>query len=144
MHELAVTESILEIALRHSREAGAARVTELFLVIGELSTIVDDSVQFYWDIISEGTAAAGSQLHFRRIPGRLGCRTCGLTYSPRQDLPCPACGGVAIDVLAGEEFYLEAIEVEKATADERPTTAEHGRQTTDHGQLSVVTPEQIL
>jgi hydrogenase nickel incorporation protein HypA/HybF len=144
MHELSVTESILEIALRHGREAGAARVTELFLVIGELSTIVDDSVQFYWDIISESTAAAGSRLHFRRVPGQLGCRTCGYTYSPRQDLPCPACGGVEIDVLAGDDFYLEAIEVERTTADERPPAADERPPTNDHGRLSsVVTPEPI-
>lgn len=111
MHELSVTESILEIALRYGREAGAAGVTDLYLVIGDLSSIVDESVQFYWDIIAEDTPAAGSTLHFRRIPGRLGCRTCGHTYSPNETLPCPACGGIEIDVLAGDEFYLESIEV---------------------------------
>lgn len=111
MHELAVTESILEIALRHGRDAGAETVTDLHLAIGELSTIVDESVQFYWDIVCEGTAAAGSRLHFRRIPGRLACRTCGHTYSPRDDLPCPACGGISIDIIAGEEFFLESIQV---------------------------------
>ncbi len=116
MHELSVTESLLEIALRHSRAAGASAVTDLYLVIGDLSTIVDESVQFYWDILTDGTPAAGSRLHFRRIPGRLGCRTCGHTYSPREDLPCPACGGIEIDILAGDEFYLESIEV---------TTEEH-------------------
>lgn len=111
MHELSVTESILEIALRHGREAGAAAVTDLFLVIGDLSTMVDESVQFYWDIISEGTPAAGSKLHFRRVPGQLACRTCGHTYSPREDLPCPLCGGIDIEIIAGEEFYLESIEI---------------------------------
>ncbi len=123
MHELAVTESILEIALRHGRAAGAAAITDLFLVVGELSTIVDESVQFYWDIVSEGTEAAGATLHFRRVPARLACRACGHTYSPRQDLPCPACGGLDVAVLAGEEFYLETIEVEM-TADGRPPTAD--------------------
>lgn len=116
MHELSVTESILEIALRHGREAGAEAVTDLYLVIGELSAIVDDSVQFYWNIVSEGTTASGSTLHFRRIPGKLGCRACGHTYSPREDLPCPACGSIEIDILAGEEFYLEAIEIAHAGA----------------------------
>src|SRR5690606_15554709 len=111
MHELSVTESILEIALRHGREVGATSITDLFLVIGELSTIVDESVQFYWDIVSEDTTAAGSTLHFRRVPGRLGCRACGHTYSPREDLPCPTCGSIEIEILAGEEFYLEAIEI---------------------------------
>jgi hydrogenase nickel incorporation protein HypA/HybF len=111
MHEISVTESILEIALRHARQADARAVTDLHLVIGELSTIVDESVQFYWDIVAEGTAAAGSKLHFRRIPGCLSCRTCGHTYSPREDLPCPACAGIEIDIIAGEEFYLESIEI---------------------------------
>jgi hydrogenase nickel incorporation protein HypA/HybF len=122
MHELSVTESILEIALRHGREAGATAVTDIFLVIGELSTIVDESVQFYWDIITEGTPAAGSQLHFQRIPARLSCRACGHTYSPRENLPCPACGSIDIDILAGEEFYLEAIEIAETSELEKQTT----------------------
>lgn len=114
MHELAVTESILEIATRHGREAGAARITDLYLVIGELSTIVDESVQFYWDIVSEGTAAAGAKLHFRRVPGELACQACGHVYSPRETLPCPACGSEDVRIVAGEEFFLEAIDVEPA------------------------------
>lgn len=123
MHELSVTESVLEIALRHGREAGASAVTDLYLVIGDLSTIVDESVQFYWDIITEGTPAAGSTLHFRRISGLLACRACGHTYSPRDDLPCPACGGIDIEVLAGEEFYLESIEVTTEAREAVPAIA---------------------
>ena len=111
MHELSITESILEIALRHS---GEQRITDLRLVIGELSTLVDESVQFYWDIVSEGTPAAGATLHFRRVPAQLTCQTCGHSYSPRHSLPCPACGGEEIDITAGEEFFLESIDVDAA------------------------------
>jgi hydrogenase nickel incorporation protein HypA/HybF len=114
MHELAVTESLLEIALRHGRAAGATAVTDLRLVVGDLSSIVDESVQFYWDIISAGTPAAGAALHFRRVPGRLGCRTCGHNYCPTAGLPCPDCGGVDVALLAGDEFYLESIEIARA------------------------------
>jgi len=121
MHELSVTESILEIALRHGRNAGATAITDLFLVVGELSTIVDESVQFYWDIISEGTAAAGSTLHFRRVPGLLSCRACGHTYGPHEDLPCPSCGSLDINIIAGEEFYLEAIEIATDETERQPT-----------------------
>jgi Zn finger protein HypA/HybF involved in hydrogenase expression len=52
MHEFAVTESILNIATDHARRANAKRVTHLYLVIGHLSSIVDDPAQFYWDTIS--------------------------------------------------------------------------------------------
>jgi hydrogenase nickel incorporation protein HypA/HybF len=115
MHELAVTENILEIALRHAREAGAERVTGVYLVIGRLSSIVDDSVQFYWDIVSKGTLAEGARLHFRRIAIEVRCRSCGRRYAPEgEDMACPACGGARLEMLAGEEFYLEAIDVEAA------------------------------
>jgi Zn finger protein HypA/HybF involved in hydrogenase expression len=77
MHELFVTEQIRDIAVRYANEAGAGRITALYLVIGELSSIVDDSVQFYWDFVSEGTVAAGASSIFaacRRacLPGSAG------------------------------------------------------------------------
>jgi hydrogenase nickel incorporation protein HypA/HybF len=115
MHELSVTESILEIALRHAATARATRITDLYLVIGQLSSIVDDSVQFYWEIISKGTLAEGSHLHFERVPTRLNCLDCDYPYYPEgEDLACPKCRGIRIKIIAGEEFQLEAIEVETA------------------------------
>ena len=113
MHELPVTENILSIALRHAEQAGAQRITALYLTIGQLSSMVDDSIQFYWDIVSEGTAAQGARLHFKRIPARLLCLDCGQEYAPDgYELACPACQGTQIRVVAGEEFLLESIEVE--------------------------------
>ena len=57
MHELTVTESLLELALRHAKTNDTKRINDLYLVIGQLSSIVDDSVQFYWDIIAKNTLA---------------------------------------------------------------------------------------
>lgn len=112
MHELSVTESILEIALRHAQEAKAKHINDLYLVIGQLSSIVDDSVQFYWDIISKDTLAEGAKLHFKRIPAQLACLECGNEYSPDGDLTCPACHSARVRVAAGDEFRLDAIDVE--------------------------------
>ncbi len=113
MHELPVTQSILEIALRHAEKANAKRVTDLYLVMGELATLVDDSIQFYWDIIAEGSIAQGARLHFRRVPAELQCMACFTKYHPAEkELLCPNCGSVGAKIIAGEEFSLEAIEVE--------------------------------
>jgi hydrogenase nickel incorporation protein HypA/HybF len=113
MHELAVTEDILKIATRHAQDAGAPRITDVHLVIGQLSSIIDDSVQFYWDILSKDTLAEGAQLHFRRVPTEMLCLSCDRRYAPQGgDLACPKCGGVDVKVVAGEEFYMEAIDVE--------------------------------
>lgn len=113
MHELAVTESILEIAVRHAEQQKAKRITELFIVMGQWSSVVDDSVQFYWDMLTENTIAFGSKLHFRRIPVEIVCLDCGHSYTPTaRELLCPNCESTRIKVKTGEEFYLEAIEVE--------------------------------
>ncbi len=113
MHELSVTESILNITLRHAQEAGAARVTDLHLVIGKLASIVDDSVQFYWDIVSEGTLAEGAKLHFERMPVELLCLDCKKCYTPPgDDFACPDCGGMHFQIATGEEFFLDSIEIE--------------------------------
>ena len=113
MHELAVTENLLNIAARHATQANAVRVTSLHVVIGQLSSIVDDSIQFYWDMISAGTICAGAQLTFERRPARLKCLDCDQTYALSGELTdCPNCHSARIKVVAGEEFYLESIEVE--------------------------------
>lgn len=113
MHELTITESLLEIALRHANKAGANRITDLYLVIGQLSSIVDESVQFYWDIIGEGTIAEGASLHFERIPTEIECLDCQTRYSPGENqMVCPQCGSIHIMIIKGEEFFLEAINIE--------------------------------
>ncbi len=122
MHELMVTESILEIALRHAQDAQARRITDLYLVIGDLATIVDDSVQFYWDFVSENTIAEGAKLHFRRNPAVLACQVCGQSYSLDQDLTCPSCRSSDIRIVSGQEFYLEAIEVSDSAIETSATS----------------------
>ncbi len=114
MHELPVTENILEIALRHGAKARATRITDLYLVIGQLSSIVDDSIQFYWDIISAGTIAEGATLHFHRIPAKMHCMDCDHRYQLHEDrFACPQCDGERVRVVAGEEFFVEAIDIDK-------------------------------
>ena len=113
MHELPVTQSLLKIALDHAEKANAQRITALNIVMGELSSMVDDSIQFYWEIIAKDTIAEKAELHFRRVPAELQCMACFEKYSPTErELVCPKCGGVGAKIIAGEEFALESIDVE--------------------------------
>ena len=116
MHELAVTQQVLDIVLSHAERAGARRVNRIDLVIGDMTSFVDDSIQFFFDALSEGTAAQGAKLVFRRVPVTLRCRQCGAEYVPEGagggEWRCPACGAYAGDVIAGREFFVDQIEVD--------------------------------
>jgi hydrogenase nickel incorporation protein HypA/HybF len=113
MHELAVTQNILDISLRHANEAGAKKITGINLVIGEFASIVDDSVQFYWDALAEGSIAQGAQLHFERIAGEMTCSSCKFSFHPRDiDFVCPTCGSRFVQITKGDEFRVDSIDVE--------------------------------
>jgi len=113
MHELSITEQIAEIAVRHGEKNQAQQVTDLYLVIGELSTVIDDSVQFYWDLITDQTICKGAKLHFNRIPALFRCLDCNKEYqlSKGELTPCPHCGSTQMEILQGKEFHLESINI---------------------------------
>lgn len=112
MHELAITESILSIALDHAQKANATKVTDINLIIGNLSSIIDDSVSFYWEIISKDTICSEANLHFSRIPGRIKCLDCGNEYEiVKEFTPCTVCSSANVTIITGKEFRVDSIEI---------------------------------
>ncbi len=112
MHELAVTEEILNLVVSEAEKSNATKVKHVKLVIGEMTGIVNESVSFYFNEISKSTIAEGAVLSFRRIPAAGRCRDCGDEFEVKDFVwACPQCGSLNIDIKAGKELYLESIEV---------------------------------
>jgi hydrogenase nickel incorporation protein HypA/HybF len=114
MHEYSVTQSILDIALRHAQRAGARRILAVNLTIGDLTGFVDESIQFYFDFMTRDTMAEGAQLNFERIAARVQCTSCGAEYAPPDHRlwSCPECNALGGEVIAGREFAVASIEIE--------------------------------
>jgi hydrogenase nickel incorporation protein HypA/HybF len=119
MHELAVTESLLNTASEYADKNKALIVISLNITIGSLSSIVGDSIQFYWDIISQNTICANSKLVFNRVPAKFFCQDCSHEYEIQNELvPCPACSSMNLKTIQGDEFLLDSIEIEKRSEEE--------------------------
>jgi hydrogenase nickel incorporation protein HypA/HybF len=74
MHEMAVTQALLDMALRH---ASGRRITNVYLRIGRMSAIVPDSVEVFFEYLSQDTLAEGAELHFEVTPIEMTCQDCG-------------------------------------------------------------------
>ena len=113
MHEYPITEQIIKIAGEHCRKAGGSKVTKVSLVIGDYSGYVGESVQMYFDIISEGTICDGAIVEIEHIAPKLKCPDCGELFKKKpMSFDCPKCGGQGEPTDIGKEFYIDSIEIE--------------------------------
>jgi hydrogenase nickel incorporation protein HypA/HybF len=113
MHEASITESMLALALEKANEAKAKKITSINLIVGELSGVVPDCVQFYFDIISQNTLADGAKLNFENKPVQIRCRKCASVFTPADhEWSCPKCQETSVEIASGRECYMESIEVE--------------------------------
>ncbi len=113
MHEFGITENIVKIALDKASETQAGKITQINLVIGELSAFIPDSIQFYFDSLSKDTIAQEAVLQFELVPAQLRCRNCSTIFNPQDTLwSCPKCQGQSVEIFKGRELYIESMEVE--------------------------------
>ena len=113
MHELSITEHLLEDCIREARRQNARKIRVIRLCIGQLKGIVPDCIQIYLDMLSEGTIAEGARIEAEFLPVRVLCRDCGKEgrITPHH-LECPHCGSLKLKLLSGREFYIKSMEVD--------------------------------
>ena len=112
MHELSLAESIVAIANRH---AAGRRVEAVHVQVGHLRQVVPSALEFAFELLAGGTALDGARLVIEPVPAAGVCRACGAeTVLERFPLACSACGGLDVEITAGEELLLDSLELEEA------------------------------
>ena len=113
MHESSITESLLALALEKAGEANATRIIRVNMVVGELSGVVGECVQFYFNNISKDTIADGAELSFEIKPTRVRCSKCQTVFAPKDsNWSCPDCRETGVEIVSGRECYMESLEIE--------------------------------
>jgi hydrogenase nickel incorporation protein HypA/HybF len=121
MHELGITQNMFDLVLEEAEKAGARKVCQVDLVIGELTGAVGESIQFYFDILSRGTIVEGALISIKVVPPMVLCRNCNQTSKiPKEEFwKCPHCTEGSMEIIAGRELMVKSIEVE-LDGDNRP------------------------
>ena len=112
MHELSLSSAIVNTVVKHAR---GRRVTAVELRVGKLRQVIPDTLEFYFEFVARGTVCEGARLEQQVIDARLSCHSCGHEWAI--EIPafrCPQCGDGDVEIAGGDEFEVEAIEVEEA------------------------------
>lgn len=108
MHELSITQSIIETVIETAQGAPVRRIV---LEIGELSAILPDSIAFCFEACIPNTPLANATLEIVTVPGRGRCRHCG--HEMAMEIPyavCDRCDRMAIDIIAGQTLVIKSLE----------------------------------
>ena len=113
MHELGLTKNVIDLVAKEAEKSGFTRTLEIRMKLGEYSDVVPKYIVDLFPLASKGTVAEGAELLFERVPGRFQCRGCGYEGTvDRKKACCPACGGTALTMTAGREFFVDSLKVE--------------------------------
>lgn len=112
MHELPVVLDVVRIVNEEAEKRGLRRVGQIDLVVGELSSIIDESVQMYFEIVAKDTPCEGAKLVFEHRPAMLRCQSCGQEFPhEKSSFQCPECGGDGVLIKGtGGEFYIRSFD----------------------------------
>lgn len=121
MHEVSVVSGMIEAALAELKGYNAARVEELTLVIGDMTSLGEEQLSFAYEVMTKGTELEGSVLRFEREPVRLRCGNCGYegpAETLRNDfyghvvpvISCPECKGGA-EITSGTACTIRSMTI---------------------------------
>jgi hydrogenase nickel incorporation protein HypA/HybF len=129
MHELSIVSSVVETVMESLAPYPGARVVEVRLRVGALSSVIEDSLQFCFGIAAEGTPLENARLVVTVVPVVMHCVGCGVDVELDgvQSFRCPKCDAPCFDLRQGRELEIESFEIdeglEKSSDEEIGVTA---------------------
>lgn len=110
---MALAEGVLQLIEDAAREQDFARVSAVWLEIGQLSGVEVEAMKFCFDAVTRDSIAAGATLEIIAVPGTGWCMACAKTVPMREVFgECPECGSVQMQVTGGTDMRIKDLEVE--------------------------------
>ena len=110
MHEAALAESIIKIALDVAAENNSKKISAVGLKLGDMSGVEIEALNFSFNILTKKTIAEGAELKINRVPISAKCNKCGKVFTiSHYNFFCPECDGILI-LQTGRELLVEFVD----------------------------------
>lgn len=112
MHEMSLAEGVLQLIEDAAQQQSFARVTAVWLEIGQLAGVEAEAMAFCFDAVTRGSVAEGARLEIVATPGSGWCMQCAETVPLAEVFgACPKCGRHQVRVTGGTEMRVKELEV---------------------------------
>lgn len=131
---MGITQGILEASFEAAAKAGATRISEIRITVGDLTEIQTFALDFAFEALTPGTIAEGATLVVTTVAPRSRCRECPTEYDhDRFQMVCPECGSMNVELLSGRELQIDSIEADDGgeVLGARPADEPHAGSTDD-------------
>jgi len=113
---MGITQGILAASFDAAEKAGATRITEIRITVGELTEIQEFALDFAFQALTPDTMAEGATLVVTTVAPSSRCRVCDLEYDhDRFEMLCPVCGSFDVEPLTGRELQIDSISADDGT-----------------------------
>ena len=119
-----MVSDLVSAILKELEKYNAERVEEVTLVIGEMTNLGQEQMEFAYEIVTKGTKLEGSKLTIESERIRVVCKECGYEGEVKMlesdygehtipILACPKCNG-KVKVLAGQTCRVKNLRIVEA------------------------------
>lgn len=113
MHELAITESLIDLVAGECRKENIGSPKKIIADLGALTGYKKDSILYYYDLLRKDIPIlANAELEIREIRATVSCNSCkvkSVISEPYLAL-CSRCGSRDINITSGREFMVKEIQ----------------------------------
>ena len=110
MHEAALAEGIIKIALDVATENNSKKISAIGLKLGDMSGVEIGALNLSFNVLTKNTIAEGAELKINRVPISAQCNKCGDVFEvSHYNFFCPKCDGILI-LQTGRELLVEFVD----------------------------------
>ena len=124
MHEVSVVSDIVSAILKELEKYSVEKVEEVVLVIGDMTSLGEEQLEFAYEIVTKETKLEGSKLVIEHEKIRVKCSECDYEGEVRMlesdygehtipILSCPKCNG-KVKVTAGQTCKVRNLKIVEA------------------------------
>lgn len=111
MHEITLSQRALEIIEQQAQQAGARRVTGVWLKVGAFSCVEASALTFCFELVCRGTLAEGCELHIAEQQAECWCDRCQqyVHLVSQHVRRCPHCNNDQLQIVADDGLQIQRL-----------------------------------